>query len=239
MYNYLILFSGDEMKRFTAMLSVLALTVVSCLCINILFSGKSMPSNSIHMSRKTVVIDAGHGGIDVGTIGIDKTNEKDINLQIALKLYDYLMFSGINSILIRDGDYEFYKNGETRNRSDLYNRFDYINSIENSVLISIHQNHFSDEREHGTQIWYSGNREESKVLADNILSDVKTFLQPNNERENKQSDNSYYLLYNAKVPSIMIECGFMSNAEENKKLQDENYQKLFSFCILTGISGEV
>lgn len=227
------------MKRFTAVIMALVFTTVACTGIYLLFSDNSVFSNALHTSKRTIVIDAGHGGIDVGTIGIDNTNEKDINLQIALKLHDFFRFSGINSVLIRDGDYEFYKNGEDRSRSDLYNRFDYINSIENSILISIHQNHFGDEKEHGTQIWYSANKDLSKVLADRILDNVKLFLQPDNKRENKMSDNSYYLLYKAKVPSIMIECGFMSNNEENKKLQDENYQKAFSFCVLTGVSGEV
>lgn len=227
------------MKRFTAVIMALVFTTVACTGIYLLFSDNSVFSNALHTSKRTIVIDAGHGGIDVGTIGIDNTNEKDINLQIALKLHDFFRFSGIKSVLIRNGDYEFYKNGEDRSRSDLYNRFDYINSIENSILISIHQNHFSDEKEHGTQIWFSANQKLSKTLADGILNNVKLFLQPDNKRENKMSDNSYYLLYKAKVPSIMIECGFMSNNEENKKLQDKNYQKALSFCILTGVSGEV
>ncbi len=195
-------------------------------------------ANSVYyqnISKNTVVIDAGHGGKDAGTIGIDGTEEKKINLEIAKTLYDYLMVCGINSVLIRNGDYEIYKENEERNRSDLYNRLDFVNSFENSVLISVHQNHFENEREWGTQIWYSANTPESKIIADNILINVKDFLQPNNKRENKESDNSYYILYKASVPSVMVECGFMSNKEENRKLQDFDYQKDISYCILTGI----
>lgn len=186
-----------------------------------------------------VVIDAGHGGKDVGTIGIDGNFEKDINLSIALDLYDFLSVSGMVCKLTRAGDYEFYKNGEQRIKSDLYNRLDYINSFENSNLISIHQNHFEDQSQWGCQVWYSANTDKSKVLADKILNSVKNNLQPDNSRENKESDNSYYLLYKATVPSVMVECGFMSNNEDNKKLQNEKYQREFAYAILEGVCEEL
>lgn len=187
----------------------------------------------------TVVIDAGHGGIDVGAVGIDNSYEKNINLSISLILYDYLMVSGINSKLIRNGDYELYKNGEKRNKSDLYNRLDYVNSIPNSTLISIHQNKYENPAEWGTQIWYSPNDSKSEILANNILKEIKTNIQPSNNRNNKASDSSYYILYKATVPSIMVECGFISNEEENKKLQDIEYQKDISYSILSGICEEL
>ena len=189
--------------------------------------------------RNTVVIDAGHGGKDGGTIGIDGSCEKAINLSIALDLYDFLAISGIIVDLTRNGDYELYNAGEKRNKSDLYNRLDYINSKSNAVLISIHQNHFENENEWGTQIWYSENDEKSKILADKILFSIKQNLQQDNKRENKPSGDDYYLLHKASVPSVMIECGFMSNTEENKKLQDIEYQKDFAFSILCGICEDV
>lgn len=189
--------------------------------------------------RNTVVIDAGHGGKDGGTIGIDGSCEKAINLSIALDLYDFLAVSGIIVDLTRNGDYELYNAGEKRNKSDLYNRLDYINSKSNAVLISIHQNHFENENEWGTQIWYSENDEKSKILADKILFSIKQNLQQDNKRENKPSGDDYYLLHKASVPSVMIECGFMSNTEENKKLQDIEYQKDFAFSILCGICEDV
>lgn len=134
-----------------------------------------------------MVIDAGHGGIDAGTIGVDNANEKDINLGIALKLYDFIRISGINASLIRSGDYQFYKKGDNTKRSDLYNRMDYINSVDKSTLISIHQNHFDDEKEHGMQIWYSPNDNKSPILANSILNITKEFLQPDNKRLNKKA----------------------------------------------------
>ena len=175
--------------------------------------------------RPVIVIDAGHGGVDAGTIGID--------------LYDFLSVCGYDCKLTRAGDYEVFADNEERTKSDLYNRMDYINSFSPCTLISVHQNHFKNESEHGTQIWYSPNDDESKVVADSVLSSVKKNLQPDNTRDNKQSDDSYYLLYKAENPSLMIECGFMSNAEENEKLQNAEYQKEMAYSILFGISEEV
>ncbi|MGN0516083.1 N-acetylmuramoyl-L-alanine amidase family protein [Eubacterium sp.] len=210
-------------------------------CIELSFKADEKIAQVVYQSsnKRTVIIDAGHGGADSGTIGIDGALEKNINLTIALDLYDYLMVSGINSVLIRSGDYEFYKENEPRNRSDLYNRMDFIYSIPNAVLISIHQNHFSDEKEWGTQIWYSPGNNESKTIADKILKKIKSTIQQENNRENKESGDEYYILYNATHPSIMIECGFMSNFEENKKLQDKEYQRDFAYLILAGVCEDV
>lgn len=212
-------------------------------CINISYKiddvmVKTVGINNIQ-TKKTVIIDPGHGGIDVGTVGIDGSLEKNINLSISLDLYDFLMVSGINTVLTRDGDYEMYRAGEQRTKSDLYNRMDYINSVPNSVLISIHQNHFENEAEWGTQVWYSPNDEISPTLADKILQSVKKNIQPENKRENKVSDNSYYILYKAQKPSVMVECGFVSNENENKRLQDKEYQRDMAYSILVGICEEV
>ena len=212
-------------------------------CINISYKiddvmVKTVGINNIQ-TKKTVIIDPGHGGIDVGTVGIDGSLEKNINLSISLDLYDFLMVSGINTVLTRDGDYEMYRAGEQRTKSDLYNRMDYINSVPNSILISIHQNHFENEAEWGTQVWYSPNDEISPTLADKILQSVKKNIQPENKRENKVSDNSYYILYKAQKPSVMVEFGFVSNENENKRLQDKEYQRDMAYSILVGICEEV
>jgi len=219
------------------LLITIALITVVCICTCFQLNtanNRAVFTNKL-LSGKTVVIDAGHGGKDVGTSGVDGAFEKVINLEIAKTLYDFLMVCGINAVLIRNGDYEIYKQGEERTRSDLYNRLDFINSVENCILISIHQNHFENESEWGTQIWYSPNNKESESIANSILSSVKELIQPNNTRENKKSDNSYYILYKASVPSVMVECGFMSNTKENALLQDKKYQADMAFSILSGI----
>lgn len=224
------------MKKSTLIILVIIFTFSSCLCINAYFKHSYAVNNNAHSSRINLVIDAGHGGIDAGTIGVDNANEKDINLGIAQKLYNFVRISGVNATLIRNGDYLYYRKGDDTKRSDLYNRMDYINSINNSTLISIHQNHFEDEKEHGMQIWYSPNDTKSPILADSILNITKKFLQPDNKRLNKRSDSAYYLLHKAKVPSVMVECGFMSNKDENKKLQDEEYQKKLAYLIMLGLN---
>lgn len=224
------------MKKVLVILFTFVFTFVTCVGINYMMRDVVDISSNISSNRVNLVIDAGHGGIDAGTIGVDNANEKDINLSIALMLYDFAMVSGISSFLVRDGDYLVYSDNDDKSRSDLYNRMDYINSIENSSLISIHQNHFQDSCEWGMQIWYSPNDDKSKIMADNILEITKSNLQSDNTRLNKKSDSSYYLLYKAQVPSIMVECGFMSNSDENKKLQDNKYQKQLAYSIMLGFS---
>lgn len=224
------------MKKSLIILVVLIFTFVSCLCLNDLFTGKREVNYETHTGRKCIVIDAGHGGVDAGTSAADGTAEKDINLAIALNLYDFLNICGIDCKLIRDSDEEFYLNGEDRSRSDLYNRLDYVNNTDNAVLVSIHQNFFNDVNEWGMQVWYSGNVDSSKKLADNILNNTKMFIQPENTRSNKQSDDSYYILYRAQVPSVMVECGFMSNPQEVANLKSSAYRKRIACTITLGIT---
>ena len=222
------------MKRLITVICVFFLTFsVSVVIFSALKSDRFV---SNHQSEKgtNLVIDAGHGGNDAGTIGINGEKEKEVNLNIAKKLYDFASAAGVSCVLVRDGDYLVYDNDDDKSRSDLYNKRDFINSINNATLISIHQNHFENEAEWGTQIWYSPNDEYSKILADSILTITKDNLQKENKRENKKSDDSYYLLYKAKVPSVMVECGFMSNTKENEKLQEDSYQNQMAYSIMLG-----
>lgn len=236
LYNYFILLSVIFMKKIIILLLTFAFTFVSCFSVYSLLQKAARVSDYKNNNRINLVIDAGHGGMDGGTIGVDGTKEKVINLSIALKLYDFARVCGVNSYLTRDGDYLVYNHNDDKSRSDLYNRMDYINSIPNSVLISIHQNHFEVESEWGMQIWYSPNDDKSVLLADKILAVSKANLQPDNKRENKPSDNSYYLLYKAQRPSVMVECGFMSNNKENKKLQDSVYQDELAYSMIIGLA---
>lgn len=224
------------MKKSLIIILTVVFTFVSCLSLNALFSENITVNSDYNALSRCIIIDAGHGGADSGTVAEDGTLEKNINLQIALKLYDFLNVCGINCRLIRSADEEFYKDGEDRTRSDLYNRLDFVNSIDNSVLVSIHQNHFADTSQWGMQVWYTANEKSSKFLADSILAYNKQFLQKNNQRVNKESDDSYYILYKAQAPSVMVECGFMSNYEENCLLKDESYQNKLACVITYGIN---
>ena len=224
------------MKKSLIILLTFAFTFVSCLCINTLLSEKKAVNNELVTGRKCIVIDAGHGGVDAGTVAADGTPEKDINLAVALNLYDFLNVCGIQCKLIRDDDSEYYPNGIDRSRSDLYNRLDFVNSVDNAVLVSIHQNFFDDPSQWGMQVWYTANEDTSKALADNILNNTKMFIQPENTRKNKASDNSYYILYKASVPSVMVECGFMSNLQEVANLKSDIYRKRVACTITLGLS---
>lgn len=219
---------------------IILLALIGLLAFSIILSslaGESGKVGSTKVSNNScVVIDAGHGGKDSGTIGIDGALEKSINLDIALDLYDFLKIMGYECHLVRDGDYELYYEEEERTRSDLYNRLDFVNSFENPTLISIHQNHFENESEWGMQIWYSPNDSVSKLLADQILSFTNSNIQKENKRQNKQSGSSYYILHKATAPSVMVECGFMSNRNENALLQDKEYQKKIAYSISMGFN---
>lgn len=224
------------MKKSLIILLTFIFTFVSCLCINTLLADKRPVNYELRTGGKCIVIDAGHGGADAGTLSADGTLEKDINLAIALNLYDFLNICGINCKLIRSDDSEYYPEGIDRSRSDLYNRLDFVNSVNNAVLVSIHQNFFGDPAEWGMQVWYTANESTSKALADCILNSTKMFIQPDNTRSNKASDSSYYILYKATVPSVMVECGFMSNPQEVANLKSDTYRKRIACTIMLGIS---
>lgn len=203
------------------------------------FSQKAIDASSDTVRYKTVIIDAGHGGVDGGTSADDGTLEKDLNLQIALKLNEMLKSFGVKTVLIRDSDISIHDDAAKTIRqkkiSDLKNRLNIINNTEESVFVSIHQNHFGESKYYGTQIFYSKNNPDSRKLADCIRMPVISYLQPDNTREIKQSGTEIYLLNNAESPSVMVECGFLSNANETSKLKDENYQRKLAFIISLGI----
>lgn len=188
---------------------------------------------------KTVIIDAGHGGVDGGTSAKDGTLEKELNLQIALKLNDILEAMGVKTILVRDTDISIHDDTATTIRqkkvSDLKNRLNIINNTEDSIFVSIHQNHYGESKYKGTQIFYSKNNPDSLKLAQALRMPVVTYLQPENTREIKQSGSEIYLLNNAQSPSVMIECGFLSNSEDTELLKNEKYQQKLAFIISLGI----
>ena len=118
--------------------------------------------------------------------------------------------------------------------ADLKKRLEIFNSDKNNIVISIHQNKFSQSKYYGTQIFYSPNNSQSQNLAECIRNSVKKCLQPDNERQCKKADGSIYLLKKAENPSVIVECGFISNPDELAKLQSDEYQKEMATAIITG-----
>lgn len=187
----------------------------------------------------TIVIDAGHGGEDGGAVAADNTNEKDINLSIANKIVTLCQISGFNVVSTRTTDTAIYDQGITgiKNQkiSDMKNRLAIFNSSSDNIVISIHQNKFTESKYYGTQVFYSKNNPDSEILAECVRSNVIDFIQPENNRETKPATKSIYLLWNTSNPAIIVECGFLSNNEELEKLKSDEYQNLIAFTIYSGL----
>lgn len=174
---------------------------------------------------KTIVIDVGHGGKDGGTSYKD-IFEKDINLDIALKLKGLLLKNGVNVILTREGDYDLSSpNALRRKKSDFDNRIKIINNIKPTLFISIHQNNYEVSKYKGAQVFFKG----LEKLANNIQNNI------NKERKIKKISNKLYMYNKLQTDGLLIECGFLSNSEDRKKLIEIDYQKELSKKIVQSI----
>lgn len=192
-----------------------------------------------HQPVKTVIIDAGHGGYDGGAVAADGTLEKDINLAIAKRLDMLLRCAGIGTVMTRETDGSIHDPNCTTIRkqkiSDIHNRLKIMEQTEDSVFVSIHQNHFTQTKYHGTQVFYSGTDPRSRTLAQSIQLSVVSATQPDNTRTVRQSGTEIYLLYHAVRPAVMVECGFLSNPQEATLLKTPQYQAKLALAILQGI----
>lgn len=188
---------------------------------------------------KTIIVDAGHGGEDGGAIGIDGTVEKNINLDIALKLEKILKLYGYNVIMTRTQDAmtcdENLKSIRQKKVSDIHNRFKIIEENPNALFVSIHQNKFESTSQWGTQVFYSKNNEKSKLLADNIQTSITENIQMKNKRVTKKTGTEIFLLYHSTIPSVLVECGFLSNYDDLNKLKTDIYRKEMAILIADGI----
>lgn len=209
------------------------------LCLTLTVNDEATEVLSSRVYQNTVIVDAGHGGEDGGAVGIDGTNEKDINLDVALKLEKILSFYGFNVIMTRTQDVMTCDEGlstlRERKVSDIHNRFALIEANPDAIFVSVHQNKFDDPNQNGTQVFYSGNNEKSKLLAENIQAAVVSALQPSNKRVVKRSGSGIYLLYHAQAPAVLVECGFISNPDEVKRLNDDSYRMKTAILIADGI----
>ena len=190
-------------------------------------SGRVETSNE----KPCVVIDAGHGGADPGKVGVDGSLEKDINLQIALKLQMFLQMQDVDVILTRDSDMGLYdENASNKKVQDMKNRVAIIEENQPVLTVSIHQNSYHEEYVHGAQVFYYANSEKSKELAERIQEVMALQLDKDNARKAKAND-SYYLLKKTSSPIVIVECGFLSNYEEAQKLSSELYQEKVAWAI--------
>ena len=226
------------MKRFAVVLTAVLLIFCACNFAVVFLKFGKKTSSQVH-DELYIIIDAGHGGMDGGTSAADGTLEKDINLSVSKKLDLMFKACGFNTVMLRNDDELIGDNSLTtiraRKVSDIKTRLNIIHSYPKAILISIHQNHYSVEKYSGAQVFYSPKLAESKFIAQSVQSSIVNNLQPENNRQIKAVGTNIYLLYNCEVPSIMVECGFLSNYSETQKLKNDAYQKQLAFSIFNGI----
>ena len=195
----------------------------------------SSPDVKVQEERPCVVIDAGHGGADPGKVSVDGSLEKDINLQIALKLQKFLQMQDIDVILTRESDAGLYdENASNKKVQDMKNRVALIEERQPALTVSIHQNSYHEEYVTGAQVFYYGTSQEGQRLAETLQKKLVSYVDPENHRQAKANE-SYYLLKKTEVPIVIVECGFLSNWEEAKKLQEDSYQNQIAWAVSMGI----
>lgn len=216
--------------------------MIGCLMLLIAFSRYS--GNNIYVGnsadpRQTVILDAGHGGMDSGAVGVTGALEKEINLSIVLKLQAMLEFSGYNVMLTRSDDRSIHDQHITgignQKRSDMSNRLAIVKSHPNGIFFSIHQNKFTQEKYWGAQMFYTSKHADNMNIA-RIMQQRFKLIQPENDREIKLSGDELYLFKETEIPALLIECGFLSNANEENKLKTDEYRQEVAFTIFCGIT---
>ena len=179
------------------------------------------------MSESVLVIDAGHGGEDGGAVSVSGVPESTINLAIARKLELITALYGVTTVMLRQEDRSLHDADAQTIRekkvSDLHNRVDTINSVSNAVLISIHQNSYPDARYSGAQVFFAPTQG-SRELGEFVQEVLRAALDEENSRQAKAVPDTVYLMKHVECPAILVECGFLTNPEEDRLLQTSEYQ---------------
>lgn len=220
---------------------ILSLVMTGLLLISMLFVGRetgryvASMKVEVRAEKPCVVIDAGHGGIDPGKVGINGAPEKDINLQVALQVKKFLEANDIRVIMTRETDDGLYGEGDSNKKvQDMKRRVELIEEENPVIAVSIHQNSYPEEYVHGAQVFYYSGSGEGQRLAEEIQSQLVEKADPANKRQVKAND-SYYLLKKTAVPIVIVECGFLSNQAEADKLCTGEYQEKLAWAIHMGI----
>lgn len=204
-----------------------------CLIMNV--GEKTVVSDNTKSAKYTVVVDSGHGGIDPGKVSADGIYEKDINLAIAIKLRDELEKQDCQVVMTRESDEGLYDDSASNKKmSDMKKRIEIMNGCNPDLIVSIHQNSFSDTISKGAQVFYQATSESGKALAELLQGVLKEQIDPDNNRQCK-ANNDYYLLQHSDATMVIVECGFMSNPDEAASLQSEEYQSKIAVAIAGGV----
>ena len=222
------MFRVFKLKKIIVALLIVSISILLSVGIVNVASSEKVPK-----PMYTIVIDAGHGGRDDGCSGVNGTKESEINLSISKVLRDYLNVLGINVVMTRsDGNGLYDANVDNYKLSDMNNRLKIISDANPNMVISIHQNSYSDSTQKGAQVFYQEGDEESKNFADSVKSQLIRQL-PNTRQEIIKGD--YYLLKESHIPAIIVECGYLTNAEEEVLLTSDEYQKKVAYSIVCGV----
>ena len=216
-------------KKYVVWIGAIALVAVMGAMLLSRF-GSAVAAWTAEAPAMTVIIDAGHGGEDGGAVSVSGIRESGLNLEIALRLNDFLNLFGVQTRMVRTADVSVSTQGETiaqRKVSDIRNRVSIVNDTPEALLVSIHQNHFSEEKYRGAQVFYAQN---SEVLAENLQSAIASHVDPNNHRACKKVQD-VYLMEHVSCEAVLIECGFLSNYAEEQLLRSETYQKKLAAAI--------
>lgn len=183
---------------------------------------------------RVIILDPGHGGEDPGAIGSDGIYEKDLNLQLSLRIRDLLIFEGFQVVMTRSDDRLLYDPSvQTAHKvQDLKTRLDFSTRYPDAVFVSIHMNKFPDEKCRGLQVYYSGNTPQGKEIADQIQGTFNEKLLPSSNRTSKKATSAIYILNRIQIPAILVECGFISCPAENELLQTPIYQQKLAALIV-------
>ena len=203
----------------------------------LLHSVETVGSMQPFSASPVIVIDAGHGAPDGGATGVSGTREDAINLAIARRLEALLTLLGRETVMTRTGEGCIATEGETiraKKQSDLRNRVERINALPAALVVSIHQNSYTSPSCKGAQVFYYEGSETGKALAERLQDVIKETLADGNTREAK-ANSSYYMLKKSAYTSVIVECGFLSNPEEEALLLSEEYQEKMAWAIHLGI----
>lgn len=191
------------------------------------YLGPATPAASWPEGERVWVVDPGHGGEDGGAVSITGVPESQINLAIAKRLDVLLGFYGKNCYLMREEDISLHdpeaQTLREKKVSDLHNRAETVQALDGAVLVSIHQNMFSQSRYHGSQVFYAPTQG-SQALAEAFQTALQANLQPDNSRQAKPIGDNVYLMNHVDCTAVLVECGFLSNPEEETMLRQEEYQ---------------
>lgn len=216
-------------------LLIIMLIIVTFLVNNLYDKTKETMISNLN---NIVILDAGHGSPDGGAQGESGILEKDINLAITKKLQFELVKKGFTVIMTRTGDDGIQKSGKSiseKKRSDMNERVKIMNTTGADAFISIHMNIFTQKQYKGAQVFYSPNNEDSKEIAKIIQEGLAKDVDNSNKRQIKKADKSIFLLCKAKIPACLVECGFLSNDEEEKLLLSSSYQNKLAKAIAQAI----